>query len=303
MWRAALVLAAVVSTTAASSCSEPQGPSGNSATPQIAWRSSINGGNINLAWDGVPAIGDGKLYIADGPNITALRTEDGAKVWTTSVHTNVTPETSKILFRGSQLFFPDLPDVISLDASSGQVLWRFTPDSQAVPVESAVDDHAMYTGDWSHKVYALDIHDGHPLWITDVGQTWQYFGSVQGLSLAGDTLYVAVSRFLAKNGYLRSAVIVALDKTTGRELWRFETDGDRHDIEMTPVVAGRNLIGVDVLFSSTFAVDRFTGKEVWRIPGAPGRFGPQDAPTVIADTAFIAPTTNTFMRLTRNRAE
>jgi outer membrane protein assembly factor BamB len=270
------------------SCSESSAPVVASTGPHVAWKVSINDRNPDVEWGGIPVASDGKLFIAEGPNIAALNTATGARLWTTRVRQNLAPVTSKILWHQARLFFPDVPDVLCLDANTGAILWRFAPDTQAVNAESAVDDRAMYIGTRSHKVYALSVDDGHPLWIVDVGPTWEHFGMIAGLSLAGDTLYAAASRYLVHNGYLRSAVIVALDKSTGRELWRYESPGDRHDVVSAPVVAGNNLIIDDMLFASTFAVDRFTGREVWRVPAAPGGFGPQDAATVAGDTAFIA---------------
>jgi outer membrane protein assembly factor BamB len=145
----------------------------------------------------------------------------------------------------------------------------------------------MYVGTRSHKVLALDIGDGHLLWTTDVGIGWTDLGLVQGISIARDTIYAGVTRWLAPNGYLQKAVVVALSRETGKELWRYESDGDRHGIVATPVAA-QNLIVADVIFGSVFAIDRFTGKEVWRTYSATGRYGPQDAPTIVGDTAFVA---------------
>jgi outer membrane protein assembly factor BamB len=146
----------------------------------------------------------------------------------------------------------------------------------------------MYVGTRDHKVYALDVNTGRPLWITDVGPGWTALGMVQGISLAGDTVYVGVTHWLAPNGYQQSGVIVALDRINGRVLWRYESAGNQNGIVATPVVAGSNLIADDVIFGTVFAVDRYTGKEVWRISSAPGRYGPQDSPIVSGDTAFIA---------------
>jgi len=274
----------------ASSCRDTSTPS-DYLGPHVAWQVPINNGNVDLEWGGVPAVADGRLYFAEGSNITALDPVTGARLWSTTIRNNPAAVTSKIVWHSSKIFFPDVPDVFCLDAATGQVLWRYAPDSEAVVAESAVDDRAMYIGTRDHKVLALDVNDGHPIWTVDVGPDWTELGLVQGISLAGDTVYVGVTRWFAPNGYLQAAVIVALDRGTGRELWRYQSnqsDGDQHGIVATPVVAGRNLIADDVIFGSVFAVDRFTGKEVWRSYSAPGGYGPKDSPIIIGDTAFIA---------------
>ena len=280
----------------ASSCRETSSPS-DYLGPHVAWQVPINFGNAEFEWGGVPVVADGRFFFAEGPNVTALDRTTGTRLWSTRVRANLAAVTSKILWHGSKIFFPDAPDVFCLDAATGQILWRYAPDSQAVVAESAIDDHAMYIGTRDHKVLALDINDGHPIWTVDVGPGWTELGLVQGISLASDTVYVGVTHWIAHNGYLQSAVIVALDRDTGKELWRYQGTGDQNGIVATPVVAGNNLIVDDVIFGSVFAVDRFTGKEVWRRSAAPGGYGPKDSPIILGDTAFIASADTYFYAL------
>jgi len=271
----------------ASSCRETSTP-GEFVGPHVAWQVPINGGNADLNWAGVPAVSDGRFYFAEGANITALDASTGTRLWSTQIRNNPSSLTSKILARGSQIYFPDYPDVFGLDAATGKINWRFAPDSDASVAESAVDDRAMYIGTRDHKVYALDVNTGQPIWTRDVGAGWSMTGIVQGISLASDTVYVGVTRWLAPNGYLQSAVIVALNRADGRELWRYESAGDQHGIVATPVVADNKLIADDVIFGSVFAVDRFTGKELWRRAAVSGNYGPMDSPIISGDTAFVA---------------
>jgi outer membrane protein assembly factor BamB len=292
-----LTVVSLIALLAAGSCSESATPSDLYAGPHVAWQVPINNGNADMTWGGVPLVVDGRFYFAEGSNITALSANTGARLWSTTIRNNPAALTSKILSHGSKIFLADHPDVFCLDAATGQILWRYTPDSSASVAESAVDEQAMYIGTRDHKVSALDVNDGHPIWTVDIGPDWTELGLVQGISLASDTVYVSVTHWIAHNGYLQSAVIVALDRGTGRELWRYQGAGDKNGIVATPVVAGNNLIADDVIFGSVFAVDRFTGKEVWRRPSAPGGYGPQDSPIVIGDTAFIASNDTYFYAL------
>ncbi len=281
----------------ASSCRDTSTPGDLYAGPHVAWQVPINNGSADFSWGGVPLVASGRFYFAEKSNITALDANTGARLWSTTIRNNPAALTSKILAQGSRIFLPDYPDVFSLDAATGQILWRYTPDSAASVGEAAVDDRAMYIGTRAHKVYALDINDGHPIWTVDVGPGWPYLGMVQGISLAGDTVYAGVTHWIAENGYLQSAVIVALDRRTGRELWRYEGAGNQNGIVATPVVAGNDLIADDVIFGSVFAVNRFTGKEIWRRSSAPGGYGPQDSPIILGDTAFIASNDTYFYAL------
>jgi outer membrane protein assembly factor BamB len=258
------------------------------ASPRLAWRVAINDGNPDGEWGGIPAVAGGKLFFAELGRITAIDAATGKRQWSTLVRNNPATVAAKIITRGNQVFFADAPDVFSLDANDGRILWTFEPDSEASISQGSADDRAVYVGTRTHKVYALDVHDGHPIWIKDVGEGWAYSGYVEGTAFSGDTVYVTTTRYLAQNGYLRSAVVTALRRLDGKELWRYETPGQHRDVVNAPVVAGRNLIMNDVVFASVFAVDRFTGKEVWRIEADAGRYGSQDPLVIIGDTAFLA---------------
>src|SRR6267154_2966471 len=100
-----LLPALLVAALGAGSCGEPAAPKHGSDSPAIAWKASINDGNKDLEWGGIPAIGDGKLFIADGPRITALNAETGQRLWTTRVRLYDAPVASKIIWRNSQIFF------------------------------------------------------------------------------------------------------------------------------------------------------------------------------------------------------
>ena len=124
----------------------------------------------------------------------------------------------------------------------------------------------------------------------DVGPEWQYESVVKGISVAGDTVYAAVTQWRAENGYISSGWIVALDKHTGEILWRFSSGSgnEQRSVNSAPTVAGRLLLASDIRGNSFFAVDRFTGKEVWRYTGAPGRFGPSESPEVVEGIGYVA---------------
>src|SRR6266480_4193909 len=136
----------------ASSCRESSTPEGVYAGPHIAWQIPINKGYADASWHGVPAVADGRFYFAETSNITVLDVPSGSRIWTTTIRNNPAAVTWKIVAHGGRIFLPDFPDVFALDATTGQILWRYAPDSGTSVAEVAVDDHSMYVGARDHKV-------------------------------------------------------------------------------------------------------------------------------------------------------
>jgi hypothetical protein len=101
---------------------------------------------------------------------------------------------------------------------------------------------------------------------------------------------VAANQWRAANGFIASGWLVALDRATGRVLWRTAsgTGQQRRNVSNAPTVSGRLLLAADEYGNSFFAVDRFTGQEVWRVQGAADRFGASQSPLVVGGTGYLA---------------
>ncbi|MEO6778222.1 MAG: PQQ-binding-like beta-propeller repeat protein, partial [Gemmatimonadaceae bacterium] len=170
------------------------------------------------------------------------------------------------------------------------VLWRFTPDSNAAQVGISADDHAVYTGQRGIPVvYALAVTDGQPLWRVNVGlsQGWQSPAFITGVAVSGDTVYAGVTRFKNLNGGMSTGVVVALDRTTGAELWRYETPTESDDMQGRPVVTADALIVNDFYGGATIALNRATGAERWRVKSTGAGFGPLAPAVVNGDHVYI----------------
>ena len=178
----------------------------------------------------------------------------------------------------------------AFDAATGLELWRFRPDSSADFAQSAADDRAFYLGTRTRRVYALGLADGKPLWSTDIGPDWPFGGLVSGISTSGDTVYATAEKGYAANNYIASGWIVALDRSSGRILWRYENGrgADLRNFISAPTVAGRLLLASDRKGNAVVAVDRFTGQEAWRVTGVPGYIGFTSPPVVVGDTVYAA---------------
>jgi glucose dehydrogenase len=178
----------------------------------------------------------------------------------------------------------------ALDAATGRELWRFTPDADASLGRSAADDGAFYFGTLSRRAYAVSVTDGSLLWSTQLGPEWQYNSPVKGVAVSGDTVYATIDRHYSQNGFYSAGVIVALDRSTGRELWRYQNgEGtDSRGIVGAPTVSGNLLLASDHKGNAFFAVNRFTGQQVWRTHTDPAFLGPGQAPIVIGNVAYAS---------------
>jgi outer membrane protein assembly factor BamB len=112
-----------------------------------------------------------------------------------------------------------------------------------------------------------------------------------GVRVSGDTLLATVWHFLNKNGTQSESWLIALDRTTGSELWTLvlPVAGTGVDIQAAPAVWGRLAI-VNTGNGQLFAVDRFTRAVVWQTPVADARgqalLFTSASPAVAGDVVF-----------------
>lgn len=235
---------------------------------------------------------DGKRLYVIGGEVFALDVRDGKRLWTYRP-AGETIRPRNIVERNGRLFFAG-KIAFAVDAATGTELWRFPlplgPGIHGSTGHNTTDDATFYVGTETHQVFALDQATGAVRWTVDIGPDWRYRGIVNGLTVSGDTLYVAADQFNAENGYISTGWIIGLDRATGRAIWSFRNgEGKDWRTVSSPVnVAGRLLLASDLLSGSVFAVDRFTGREVWRRTGRADRFGPIAAPIPVDGTAYYA---------------
>jgi outer membrane protein assembly factor BamB len=266
------------------SCSKRTGGDNGMPGRDLMWRVPLVGPDVGPS---VPAADADRLY-AVGRGITAYRAADGAHLYTTNRFAYYTP-LHVVISRGRTFAAESVAH--AYDAGTGRELWHFTPVTHAALGAVAADDGAFYfgTGTTARRVYALDQETGRELWSTELGPEWEFRGWVKGIAVSGDTVYAGVEQFRAHNGYIASGWLVALDRATGRILWRYSTGtgDDLRNVQSKPVIAGRLLLASDRKGNAAFAVDRFTGQEVWRRQFELPYIGPLDAPIVVGDVVYV----------------
>ena len=251
-------------------CDGPSSVGGSGAT-SILWKAPLSDAT---GWNGLPAIAGSTVYFETQNTVLALDLTTGANRWQTTVKTSPVPAAANIVASGGSVYLAEVADVVALDAATGAIRWRFAPDAPAEAAQSAVDDHALYVGTRSHKVYALSLSSGQPVWTTDLGPDWPYLSVIGGVSVSGDTVYAAGTKRLTPNGDSSASIIAGLDRSTGALLFEYQAPQyfPMSGVPSSPVIRDR-LLYVSDLGGAFFALDRFTLQESWRVTTYPG-FGP-----------------------------
>jgi outer membrane protein assembly factor BamB len=162
--------------------------------------------------------------------------------------------------------------VFAINRADGKVAWKRVARKEA-PHEGKQPNNSFASGsaivDGTHVIayfgsrglYCYDM-DGKLVWDKDLGdqQTRNNFGEGATPALHGDTLVVTWD-------HEGQDFVVALDKKTGKELWR--RDRDEPTTWATPLVvehAGRRQV-VTAGTNKVRSYDLETGEQVWEAPG------------------------------------
>lgn len=166
--------------------------------------------------------------------------------------------------------------VLCLDLGTGKILWnrKFMPElpeSKYSPGNSswhgyasstpATDGERLYVFFGKSGVSCLDL-DGKEIWNTKVGSRATGWGSSNS-----PVLY---KNLVVLNASVESRALVALDKGTGKEVWRAENIRSSWN---TPILVDMPGGDAELVLSDSEKVAGFdpaTGKELWRVTGFKG---------------------------------
>lgn len=173
--------------------------------------------------------------------------------------------------------------LIALDRATGKTIWtrtvrKETPhesghtDSTQASNSPVTDGKHIYAFFGSRGLHCLDM-DGNIKWQADFGRmkTRNEFGEGSSPALYGDTVIVNWD-------HEGDDFIVALNKKTGKELWRVERDEPTS--WSTPVVVEVGDTAQVIVNATNFirAYDIKNGKELWRASGMTGNTIPTPIP-------------------------
>jgi outer membrane protein assembly factor BamB len=180
--------------------------------------------------------------------------------------------------------------LVCVDREKGTILWTkdfkpLLPESKYRPGNDgqhgyssstlASDGTQLYAFFGKSGVYALDL-DGKEIWHASVGDRATGWGSSNSPVLYKDLVII--------NASVESGSLVALEKATGKEVWRVK---DIRSSWNTPVLVDAPG-GTELVLSESRAelgFDPASGKELWRVTG----FGGYVCPSVVAhkDVVYV----------------
>ncbi|MDQ3516760.1 MAG: PQQ-binding-like beta-propeller repeat protein, partial [Gemmatimonadota bacterium] len=239
----------------------------------------------------MPAADAELVFVGTRGGLTALDRRTGTRKWRATLWDPNSKAWTDVVLANGRVCIADYHGAGCADARTGQVLWSRRVDPRGTTGESALDDFAWYVATDSSTVYALDPATGDQIWATNAAPEARYLIRTFGTAVAGDTVYAAMVRWLTEQGGSVVGDLVAMDRKTGRVLFRYTSPGTRGGFQGKPVIAGRLAILNDVYAHALVAVDRFTGQEVWRTEkNESGYITSERPPVLVGDTLFAAST-------------
>jgi outer membrane protein assembly factor BamB len=261
-----------------------RGPLGTAVSPEkglpvewsneqnIAWKAELRGLGVSS-----PIVWGNRVFVTHQIGASALR----AGRHPTLVQGADAAAAGELPLGGSR---PEGPDqeiklvVAALDRASGKLVWEYElaaegqlPDvheKRNLATSSPVTDgERVYAWFSNGQFVALDMN-GKPVWSRHLGKEYSTFnvnwGHASSPLLHGDKLILVC--------YHASSYLLALDKVTGKELWKTER-GSGVTSYTTPVVV-KGPQGEELIVNASEGVEGYdpaTGKQLWRFE-QPNRF-------------------------------
>ncbi len=206
-----------------------------SASENIAWKIELPGAGAST-----PIVVGGKIYLTcyRGYNVPGER--GGAQEDLERSLVCLSPADGKVL---SEKTVPTkLPEQDEIRENHGY--------ASGTPV---ADDTQIYCFFGKSGVFAFD-RAGNQKWHVDVGDGLNRWGSASPLTLHGNLLLV--------NAAVESQSLIALDKNTGKEVWRTDVEETWHPPLVVSLPGGKTELIV-AMPNKVVGLDPASGKELW----------------------------------------
>jgi len=238
------------------SFSDPSNP------PTLAWKTYVPGGGKT----GIgTTYGDGKVFPGSFENQQmALDAKTGAVLWDTLTK-------GPMIFSGSYYegkFFRGGTDdntIYCFNATNGQILWTYTPDTDGYFVTGCAVAYGMvYELNKDGYLYVIDVETGNLVWkYTGPGTIlWSGFPTV-----ADGKVYATTGEVAAYGGEVGTSEFACLDAYTGRLIWKLpmEALAPRESVAVAYgnlyIIPGNVTAAVDSISGSEYT----TMDQVWAI--------------------------------------
>jgi outer membrane protein assembly factor BamB len=245
--------------------SETNLPTEWSATENIVWKTAIAGRGHSS-----PVIWGNRIFLTSDlegeviPNQKAIAHVRNDKPW---IHPDSTSGDKRHTLK-----------VICLDRDSGKVLWERVAHEGAVLDDRhrkntyasgtpVTDGRYVYAFFEAEGVYCYDLN-GKLIWKSALGKISKV-GMGPGTSpvLYENLLYLQCDN---EDGGPQLSFLVALDKRTGKEVWRAVRDHRKTHSTPAIVRAGNRMELIASGWETVVAYDPLTGKELWQCEGVKG---------------------------------
>lgn len=160
--------------------------------------------------------------------------------------------------------------VICVDASDGKIIWTYSypcpygnMSYPTGPRTSVVisDGKAYSLGTMGH-LFCFDANTGSVIWKHDLNREYQIRMPTWGIA---STPLAFENKLIIQAGGSRGASVLALDKNTGKEIWRSMDDEISYSAPILVRQAGKPVVVVWTA-ENLNGLDPKTGKVYWKIP-------------------------------------
>jgi outer membrane protein assembly factor BamB len=258
-------------------CSDPTGP--RTSTRQLWFQRQEADSRSRPV-----IVGDLVVFGTGDDKLVARRRSDGSAAWSTNVGQPVWGE--RLVARSGVVVASLLQTTVAVSAASGAVLWYYaapldtiggnTLPGQVMDNRIDADDQTVFIPAWGASVSAVDLASGALRWVwqasrtaTDTDAVSPYRSGASGVRVSGDTVYATVWHNLVRAGVTSEIWVLALDKQTGRELWR---------VVLPCYWGGACIDGAPAIYqalvivnegSHEYAIDARTQQIAWSFPTTP----------------------------------
>jgi outer membrane protein assembly factor BamB len=200
-----------------------------------------------------PVVQNGKVYFGSSDeHIYSLDAQTGALQWRFKaggvVHSSPAFADNKIIIGSWD------SAIYALDATTGKEVWRHQGKGEqqysillGVQASPSIDKDVVYIGSRDGHFYALNLSDGKLRWAYDAQSSW-----IVGTAVVDDeAVYVGTSD---------TGLLIALDKTTGKERFRFSS---RNWTYASAVLIANRFLAFGTMTGELFIIDKKTTQQQW----------------------------------------
>jgi outer membrane protein assembly factor BamB len=246
-----------------------------SAAPQRVWSANIGAGSSRKnRIAAAPVVSAGRVFTMDGDVTVSATSTSGGTLWSTDLTASFDRGAGLsgggLAVGGDRLFAATTyGEVVALDASSGQVLWRQRVDAP-VTGAPATDGSAVYVSGKDGSAWAINAADGKVMWqVVGTPGTTGYVGT--SAPTVGDRAVI----FPSSGGDLMAVLKIG----GGTKIWQKSLAGKRLGAAyaLTPDITADAVIDGGVIYAGTgsgrtVAMSSSSGERIWS--AGEGALGP-----------------------------